>query len=175
MEKVIQVKESPSVLDTVSPSKIPQEKEELVKKFDQSNGSDKKNKMYYALASVIVVLAGIGTGWFLSGTGFATDSSTAEIPQQGEVGVKGDVNGDEVGTETENADTAEGELKEGGIDGEGTHHLDRNAGPEKNVYLVSTTINLQNFVGKKVQVWGQTVAGKKAGWLMDVVKVKVVK
>ena len=70
-------------------------------------------------------------------------------------------------------DTAEGTLQEGGISGEGTHHLVRPGGDSQNVYLTSTVIDLQSFVGKKVQVWGQTVSARKAGWLMDVGKVKV--
>jgi hypothetical protein len=31
---------------------------------------------------------------------------------------------------------------------------------------------LNEFVGKKVRVWGETHAGKKAGWLMDVGRVE---
>ena len=67
----------------------------------------------------------------------------------------------------------EGTLVEGGIEGEGTHHLERPGGPSQNVYLTSTAIDLQSLVGKKVHVWGETLSGIKAGWLMDVVKVKV--
>ncbi len=64
-------------------------------------------------------------------------------------------------------------MEEGGIDGEGTYHLVRDGGPTKNVYMSSTVIDLGQFKGKKVQVWGQTISGKKAGWLMDVGKIKV--
>ncbi len=65
-------------------------------------------------------------------------------------------------------DSAEGILREGGIDGEGTYHLERPGGESQNVYLTSTTVDLSPYVGKKVKVWGQTYAGDKAGWLMDV-------
>jgi len=34
-------------------------------------------------------------------------------------------------------------------------------------------IDLSGFVDKKVEIWGETLAAKKAGWLMDVAKVKV--
>jgi len=34
-------------------------------------------------------------------------------------------------------------------------------------------IDLEKFVGRKVKVWGQTFAAQKAGWLMDVGKLKV--
>ncbi|HRR05633.1 MAG TPA: hypothetical protein P5325_02410, partial [Candidatus Woesebacteria bacterium] len=70
-------------------------------------------------------------------------------------------------------DNAIGVLKEGGIDGEGTHHLEREGGPSQNVYLTSSTVDLSQLVGRKVQVWGETFATQKAGWFMDVVKVKV--
>lgn len=50
----------------------------------------------------------------------------------------------------------------------------RGIGPSQYAYLTSTVIDLSAFTGKKVQVWGQTIAGKKAGWLMDVGKVKVI-
>jgi hypothetical protein len=84
----------------------------------------------------------------------------------------------EAGLEDESAFTEEqspeGILKEGGIEGEGTHHLDRGLGEDKYVYLTSTVIDLQSFVGKKVKVWGESLAGLKAGWLMDVGKIKVI-
>lgn len=70
-------------------------------------------------------------------------------------------------------DNAIGVLKEGGIDGEGTHHLEREGGPSQNVYLTSSAVDLSQLIGRKVQVWGETFATQKAGWFMDVVKVKV--
>ncbi len=65
-------------------------------------------------------------------------------------------------------DSAEGIVKEGGVDGEGNYHLERRGGESQNVYLTSTTVDLSPYIGKKVKVWGQTFAAEKAGWLMDV-------
>lgn len=65
-------------------------------------------------------------------------------------------------------DKAEGLLKEGGIDGEGNFHLERPGGESQNVYLTSSIVDLSEFVGKKVRVWGETFQGEKAGWLMDI-------
>ena len=65
-------------------------------------------------------------------------------------------------------DKAEGILRKGGIDGEGNFHLERPGGPSQNVYLTSSVIDLSSYLGKKVRVHGQTFAGQKAGWLMDV-------
>lgn len=70
-------------------------------------------------------------------------------------------------------DSAEGILREGGIDGEGNFHLERPGGISQNAYLTSSTVDLSNYVGKKVKVWGQTFSGQTAGWLMDVGLVEV--
>ena len=72
-------------------------------------------------------------------------------------------------------DSVEGILREGGIDGEGNFHLERPGGVSQNVYLTSTTVDLSNYIGKKVKVWGQTFQAEKAGWLMDVGSVEVQK
>lgn len=70
-------------------------------------------------------------------------------------------------------DSAEGILKEGGIDGEGNFHLERPGGISQNVYLTSATVDLSQQVGKKVRVWGETFSAEKAGWLMDVGLVEI--
>lgn len=66
------------------------------------------------------------------------------------------------------ADSATGVLREGGADGEGTHHLEREGGPSQNVYLTSSVLDLAQFKDKEVTVWGETFSAEKAGWLMDV-------
>jgi len=70
-------------------------------------------------------------------------------------------------------DTATGNLIEndGKITAEGTHILTR-GDPSQNVYLTSSVIDLSKYVDKKVQVWGETFKGQKAGWLMDVGRIK---
>jgi len=134
-----------------------------VKKFDF-----KKYAPMLGISFVVVVL-GVLTGWLGAGKPNlkgSTGSSTAP-------NVK--VSANEAGILDESTfegDTAEGKLVEGGIGGEGTHHLERAGGPTKDVYLTSSVIDLESFVGKDVTVWGQTLSAKKAGWLMDVVKVK---
>jgi len=70
-------------------------------------------------------------------------------------------------------DKAEGILREGGINGEGNFHLERPGGESQKVYLTSSTVDLSLYVGKRVRVWGETFAGEKAGWLMDVGLVEV--
>ena len=120
------------------------------------------------LGVVAIVLLGIGTGWFLSpkGQGGNSGLSSSISVGENEAGI--------LDESTFKGDTAEGMLKEEGINGEGTHHLEREGGKSQDVYLASTAIDLQAFVGKKVKVWGESQAVKKAGWFMDVVKIKVI-
>lgn len=70
-------------------------------------------------------------------------------------------------------DTAQGTLKEGGIDGEGAFHLVRPGGDSQNVYLTSATVDLSKFINKNIKVWGQTQKAQHAGWLMDVGRIEV--
>nr|MBI5455672.1 hypothetical protein [Candidatus Levybacteria bacterium] len=70
-------------------------------------------------------------------------------------------------------DIAEGVLKEGGIDGEGSFHLVRPGGESQNVYLTSSSVDLSKFIDKKIKVWGQTQKAQSAGWFMDVGRVEV--
>lgn len=70
-------------------------------------------------------------------------------------------------------DSAVGILKEGGVDGEGSYHLERPGGVSQNVYLTSSTVDLSQYIGKKVKVYGQTFQAQKAGWLMDVGLIEV--
>ncbi len=70
-------------------------------------------------------------------------------------------------------DSAEGVLEKGGLNGEGSHHLTRPGGESQTVYLTSSVIDLDQYTGKKVKVWGETFSAQKVGWLMDVGKIEV--
>ncbi len=67
----------------------------------------------------------------------------------------------------------EGILKKGGIDGEGSHHLERDGDPARNVYLTSSVIPLDDYIGKKVRLCGTTFDAENAGWFMDVERLEV--
>ncbi len=56
---------------------------------------------------------------------------------------------------------------------EGTHMLVRDAAVP--VALTSSVVDLSQFEGKKVKVYGETQKAIKEGWLMDVGKVEVQK
>ena len=121
----------------------------------------------YVLGAFLVVLVGVGTAWIISGKVMRSSSSTAAP------GVK--VTSTQAGALDPKIkyDNASGVLQEGGINGEGTFHLVREGGPSKSVYLTSSVVDLRNFIDKKVEIWGQTLSSKKAGWLMDVAKIQV--
>lgn len=124
---------------------------------------------------LVAVVAGVFTGF---GAHRLTAKDTG-VPADGKLErVAGsDVsNGDVFGSADEKTfkDSATGYLEAGGLDGEGSHRLLRPGGEAQTVYLTSSVTDLDKLVGMEVQVWGETFKGQKAGWLMDVGRVKVV-
>jgi len=119
---------------------------------------------------VALVLLGVVSGWGL--VKIKQPSSPKKLKSAEEAGVN---SGDTYGVMDEAAfpDMAEGKLVAGGIDGEGSHHLEREGGESQYVYLTSSVIDLDQFVDKEVKVWGQTFEAQKAGWLMDVGRLQV--
>jgi hypothetical protein len=118
---------------------------------------------------IIIFILGSGTGYLLSGfggkSGVNEPISTKDGAKSGKIFGSND-------TKTFK-DIAEGVVREGGIDGEGQFHLERPGGQSQNVYMTSSTVDLSQFIGKKIKVWGETQAAQKAGWLMDVGRVEV--
>jgi hypothetical protein len=129
-------------------------------------------KLLPIILSVIVIGLGVLTGYF-----FAGKEESAEVTAGG-TGVVSEekiIAGAEFGIKDTSTfkDTATGVLEEGGHDGEGTHKLIREGGPSQTVYLTSSVLDLSQFAGRKIQVWGQTMTAQKVAWLMDVGKIKV--
>lgn len=140
-------------------------KETLVKEFEPMKETKVTLNLPVIFMAVAIILLGGITGYLLSQnkignragaslSGGKTAQGLAKI-----VGVK---------DEKTFKDSAEGVLKSGGIDGEGSHHLERVGGPSQNVYLTSSTVALDDYLEKKVKIWGETFAAEKAGWFMDV-------
>jgi len=71
-------------------------------------------------------------------------------------------------------DTATGTIEKGSINGEGTHILNRAGGASQRASLTSSVIDLDLFVGKKVEVKGETNSSTKTSWLLDVGTIKIV-
>ncbi len=148
----------------------------LLHSLDEKPAPAPKSINKTVLILVLLTLAGIASGWGIAG--FRRGGSV--IPGQGlksteEAAQSGVKVGDVVGVQDEATfkDQAEGVLEDGGVNGEGSHHLLRDGGPSQNVYLTSSIVDLNLFTGHKVKVWGETFAAQKAGWLMDVGRVKV--
>lgn len=135
----------------------------------EASPSDKKTMRMTAIGVYItLVLLGLGTGFLMTRKTMTSNVQQNESPKM----VKTDkVEGM---SDTKNfKDSAEGVMEKGGINGEGTHKLVRDGGPSQTAHLVSSVIDLDSYIGKKVKVWGETFAAKKASWLMDVGKVEI--
>jgi len=128
-----------------------------------------------SLIILAIVAVGTVTGYFLSQK-FGLTSAVTESKQL--IGGAELIQGPkEVGIKDEAAfkDTAQGkiEVNDNGDIPEGSHKLLRPGGPSQTAYLTSSVLDLNQFRGKCVQVWGETFAGQKAGWLMDVGRIKI--
>jgi len=136
-------------------------KEKLVKELNKNKSLDFISLPIVTIFFVIFILLGVGLGYFLSnieGPSLSSNSRTTTSSKS----ASGVLDKEKF------PDKAEGKLKKGGIDGEGNFHLERTGGDSQNVYLTSSTVDLSQYIGKKVRVWGQTFTAQKAGWLMDV-------
>lgn len=132
--------------------------------------TNSKGKLFLAFVFVVAIGLGILTGFYLSGK-----TKTSSPAQTGVVSQEKIVKGSEFGSNdlAKFKDTAIGTLEKNGLDGEGTHRLIREGGPSQTVYLTSSVLDLDQFVGRKIQVWGETFQAQKAGWFMDVGRIKV--
>jgi len=144
------------------------EKQPLMNTFDNKEGSFLTAKLLVAL--LLIAILGVGSGYLLSKKG-----SISEVNLKGGKTSSSVSKGTTVGSSDTKTfrDTAEGVLKIGGIDGEGQFHLQRPGGESQNVYLTSSIVDLSQYIGKKVKVWGETHKAQRAGWLMDVGRLEV--
>jgi hypothetical protein len=128
-------------------------------------------KVKWGLMGLLIIATGVYSGFLLSerkgkGRQIISQSGIPEVITEGEI----------VGS-TDTAsfrDRAVGILEENedGPYTEGTHRLSREGGPSQTAYLISSIVDLDQFVGRKVEVWGETFHSDKVGWLMDVGRLK---
>ncbi len=136
----------------------------------------KDKKFYYQVGGIaLAVVVGVMSGWGLAihRQGASANVSNQQVmrrPNGGQIkvgqiyGQKGDAFKDvAVGVLAKNDDK----------NTEGTHKLLREGGPSQTVYLTSSVLDLDQFVGRKIQIWGETFSSRKVAWLMDVGRVKV--
>lgn len=140
----------------------------LVKQFDSNSKKTSQSKMIVIL--LVMVVLGAGSGLLIAKGSSLSTSSSSEVTSKSDV-TKGKTFG--VDDTSTFKDTAEGTLKEGGIEGEGQFHLERPGGETQSVYLTSSVVDLGLVKGRKIKVWGQTQKAQHAPWLMDVGKVEV--
>lgn len=125
---------------------------------------------------MVGIFLGLGTGFFVAQQNLKSGGTGLMAGQNQELTSSTSVKvGDSFGSADEKTfrDQAEGILMAGGIEGEGSHHIERGANKTQWVYITSSVVDLDLLVGSRVTVWGETNQGKKAGWLMDVGKLKV--
>lgn len=149
--------------------------ETSVKNPTKKETSMKTKPPIIVLILSVAVISGIATGFGIHKLN-AKGSSSAEIANIKEGSPTDAIKVDDVyGSKNEEIfkDSAEGVVEAGGLDGEGTHKLLREGGISQTVYLTSSVVDLDKFVGARVKVWGETNTAQKAGWLMDVGRVKV--
>lgn len=157
------------VLDQIQTEAIKGEKP-LLKKFSPlEKKSNWKEILLPAGIILLIILAGAGTGYLLANRG----GGGLKMIAGGEKAVSGPT---EMGLKDEEAfpDKAQGKLEANDSEEilEGSHRLLRSGGESQTAYLTSSVVDLNQYLGKCVEVWGQTFAAQKAAWLMDIGYVK---
>lgn len=151
-----------------------EEEESLVKNLTEPKGSFLKEILLPAGIILAIILAGGATGWFL-----ANQESKGGLIQTKKLTGGAEVveSTKEVGIKDEKTfrDYAFGrlEINDDKEIVEGSHRLIRPGGPSQTAYLTSSVVDLNQFLGKCVEVWGETFIAQKAGWFMDVGRVKI--
>ncbi|MGI5841629.1 MAG: hypothetical protein ACOX6N_05430 [Patescibacteria group bacterium] len=137
----------------------------------------KTNKFSKYSPYLLILFFALATGFCLSRIFPSSPGSSPKNPvsfnsdnMQTENITPGVVYGDQ---NKEYSDTARGILKSGGVNGEGTHYLERDGGDSQKVALTSSSVDLDLFVDKTVEVNGQTNSSNKAGWFVDVFTIKI--
>jgi len=130
-------------------------------------GQMKKNSIVILTVYIALIILGLGTGYLLANKG---SRGSSVLTQGGTIGTE-KVVGVKDASKYTNCPT--GSLEKGGLDGEGTHHLTRPGGQSQTAYLVSSIIDLDQYVGLTVKVCGATMQAQKAPWLMDVERLEL--
>ncbi len=131
---------------------------------------------------LIILVIAVGMGYFISRAYPLSGSKNASLLNGGENAISTenitDKSAIEVGklygdTATVFKDSATGTIEKGSINGVGTHILNREGGVSQRASLTSSVVDLDLFVGRQVEVKGETNASKQTNWLLDVGSVKV--
>ena len=130
----------------------------------------------------LILLFSLATGFWLSRLLPLSKSSSSNLLSLGQQSISTDTisSADQIqvgklygDTDTVFKDSATGTIEKGSINGVGTHILNREGGVSQRAVLTSSVVDLDLFIGHKVEVKGQTNSSPKTAWLMDVGSVKV--
>ena len=151
--------------------------ENLVQQFPANQKKFNLKEILLPVGIILaIVIAGGVTGYFLANRGQGS-MMVAIQSKQLIGGVETVQTSTEVGIKDEKAfkDTSQGKIvvNDNKDITEGSHKLLRPGGPSQTAYLTSSVLDLNQFLGKCLQIWGETFAGQKAGWLMDVGRIKI--
>lgn len=172
--------ETPKKAPKTTPPPPANQKTAPNKKYTQSQESAQMAKksskpITTIIIALVVVLAGIGTGYVLSKVvsfdgGGGSSQPVAVAPDEPDQITAGET----YGSKTNGfSDEATGVLIEGGTDGEGTHRLLRPGGESQIICITSSVLDMDLFVGHQIVIWGETFDTQKCGWFMDVGRVEV--
>ena len=148
--------------------------------LNSSPKKDLKNpKTVYFIIIVLAIVSGFWASRFWplnkSGSGLIGEINQKDISSADEIENKEDLEIDKYYGNTAKSfkDSATGIVEKGSINGEGTHILNRDGGKSQRASLTSSVIDLDLFVGKKVEIRGETNASTKTSWLLDVGVIKI--
>jgi len=152
--------------------------ENIVKNFDeQPESSFFSSVLLPALIILLIIFAGGATGYLLSKSKMANSIKGSITNSNTSGSVNSTSNVKEAGNNnpTVYKDKSQGRLEVNDNQNipDGSHKLIRQGGDNQTVYLVSTVVDLNQFVDKCVEVSGETFSSQKAGWLMDIGYIKV--
>jgi hypothetical protein len=151
--------------------------------LSQTNSNPAKVKTLSLPIIIIILILAVTSGFFISRFfpkgnsstlnsdigGKNTAASTDSITNSEQL-VVGKLYGN---TSKDFSDKAQGKVQKGNINGVGTHILVREGGDSQRVSLTSSTVDLDLFADRKVEVKGQTNNSNKTGWLLDVGSIKI--
>ncbi len=129
-------------------------------------------KFFPILVILIIVVAGVMTGIITSSRG-----KNAQIAQKAVV-AEDNLSPDQKKSFNQTfRDNAEGIIqKNDKLEkyAQGSHLLIRPGGDDQTAFLTSTVLDLDQYIGKKVKIYGETFGSSQVGWLMDVGKVEAI-
>lgn len=138
----------------------------------------KKAGIIFVLVIVAGIASGFGASYIRGASGGGKES--AKVNNDGTKTLSGNDDVAEsagIADKETFSDNAEGTLEDKTEDDphEGSFKLIRPGGESQTVFLTSSTVDLSEFVGKEVRVYGETFDSEQVGWLMDVGFIEVKK